>query len=171
MNCGCVTYQCLRIPFDPCNTGFEIPVEATETGNASIEVLFNGNITTFQVSVVEGENIILPTSGFNESYTHEVSITEAGETVCYKLTTIPAKGLPDFEPIPPVNGGLVDTVTIDDYTSTFEVPAGREVQLIFPGNQAYARDVDFTQSGTTITMLFTQIPSGDVPATITYIYT
>jgi hypothetical protein len=168
MACGCVTFECLRIPFDPCNTGFEIPVAATETTNADIEVLFNGSVKTFQVAIIEGDNIILPTSAFNESYTHEVEISYSGESTCYKLTTIPATGLPDFEPIPPVNGGLFGTVEIDDYTTTFEVEAGRTVQVILPGNQAWVRDKDFTQSGTTITIIN---ESNVEPGTLTYLYT
>lgn len=171
MACGCVTFECIRIPFDPCNTGFEIPVVAAETGNIDIEVTFNGNVTVFQVAVIQGDNIILPTSAFNESYTHEVSITQGDIETCYKLTTIPAKGLPDFEPIVPVEGGIFGELVVTEYASTLEFPAGRTIWVIYPGNQAYARNTDFTQSGTTVTLLFGQVPSGDIPATITYQYT
>lgn len=152
MACGCVIFECLRVPFDPCNAGFEIDVVATETGNASIEVLFNENIKQFEVAITEGENIILPTSAFNENYTHEVEITQGGESTCYKLTTIPASGLPDFTPVPPENA-LLYTTLIAVTDTTLQSSSGETIISIMPGNQDWVVDVDFTQSGTTITII------------------
>lgn len=173
MSCNCTIYECLSIAPNVLQCGDKIVTTllADESGTWLMRYEFNNRWFGENITVTDGELIELPYV-FNEFYTHIIQLYRPDQTLfedtCWTLDTAQIMGI---APASVSGGGAtvgnISTITIDDYTSTFDVPGGRTVQLVFPGNQGYARDVDFTQSGTTITMLNGIVLS---PGVITYIY-
>lgn len=177
MPCNCPSYTCLQIAPNVLQCGDDIVTMllADATGTWLMRYEFNNRWYGENIDLTDGEVIEIPYV-FNEFYTHTIQFYRPDQTLyedtCFTLDTRQLMGI-----APASSGGGGDsgvkmgTVEITEYTSTFEVPARRTVWVIFPGNQGLGRYTDFTQSGTTITLLFSQVPSGDIPATITYQYT
>lgn len=175
MNCGCTTYDCLDIAPNilQCEDDIVTALLGDETGTWLMRYEFNNRWFGVEIEVVDGELIEIP-NVFNELYTHTIQFYRPDQTLyedtCFTLDTRQLMGLTGTSSSS-TSAGLIGTVELTEYTDTFEVPTGRTIWLVFPGNQGYARYTDFTQSGTTITMLNgIVLPPGAVPATITYIY-
>jgi hypothetical protein len=118
---------------------------------------FNGRWFGREISVTNAQVVELP-SVFNEQYVHTVqfynSAAELVNSMCYTLDTAAIATVATLSPLQPGgNTGMYMTVEVESDGVDVEVPAGRTVWLIFMGNQAWVRDVDFTQSGTTITII------------------
>lgn len=103
MNCGCETYQCINVFADPCNEVVTLPITANDTGIYKMVFQFNGVNFRIDVPVISGENLTIPTSYFNENYTHVVQFyTEAGVlflNTCYKLNIMQTVFTNPVEPI------------------------------------------------------------------------
>lgn len=122
-----------------------------------MEYEFNGRWVGVQLTVTANEVISLP-DVFNESYTHRIKLYNSGSdlfnSTCYELDTryiVQMGG--QSSPIQPGVQGTYITVAAADDGTTIEVPAGVEVWLIFPGNQGWVRNIDFTQSGNIVTII------------------
>lgn len=124
MACGCTTYICKEVFVNPCTVGTSTGIEAAETGNYTFRVEFNGMVSIFSVAALSGEDIVIPTSALNESYTHEATvIAPSGATVCYWLNTMISMSIA-YVPFVPVDNDTWQphTVVVDEFTNTVTSP-------------------------------------------------
>lgn len=104
MACGCETYTCIEAWVNPCSTGVELPIEASDDATWNARIEFNGQWKAFSFEVSENEDIVLPALVFNEDYTHELRITtNLGVETCYKARTAISTDVAGFTPDPPAN--------------------------------------------------------------------
>lgn len=160
MACNCTVYDCLPVAPVIMQCGSSITTlllaDATETWKVKYE--FNGLQKGFTISVVNNTPIVLP-NNFNEFYNHVVEFIRADNTVyeetCFTLNTadlILNVGSVVNEPSAPL---LPMTFTVEEIAADgaqFTVPSGITVWAIFPGNQGWGRNEDFTQLGNVITI-------------------
>lgn len=164
MPCECLEYQCVEAYINPCSEGVELDIIAEYSGNMTGKVWFNGAVTSFGVTVEDGERIILPTSLFNENYAHEMRLYRDGELIeCYRVKTYLDEDAPEFSPTPPASSGLDG----DEYdgndtdTQTFAGLGTHELLTITMASGSYTSDM-FTQNGSEVTLLYGQLFNGKV---------
>lgn len=155
MSCECLEYQCVEAYINPCSEGVELDIIAEYSGNMTGKVWFNGAVTSFGVTVEDGERIILPTSLFNENYAHEMRLyDEEGVVIeCYRVKTYIDKDAPEFTPTPAAASGLMGNSFTGNGTDTqtFAGLNGYELMSIAMGSQEYTSDF-FTQVGGDVTL-------------------
>lgn len=139
MNCSCTTYTCLDVPINPCNVGTGLGIIADQTGNYKMYVEFNGNLNVFSVVAVSGQEISVPTTVFNEYYSHEVRIIAPDNSQeCYRINTYPSSTISGFEPTPPATSEWQwVTLQVDDVTNELvsEYFAGDVSPMIWVNSQ------------------------------------
>lgn len=158
MACDCELYECLPVAPNILQCGDDIATTllADESGIWTMAYEFNNSWFAQSISVTNNEIIELP-NVFNENYNHTIKLYKTDgslfDDTCFVLDS-GSLLMSRTVTSPSSSGGAGNYITVEVEAdgSTFEVPAGLTVWLIFPGNQGYVRNVDFTQSGTTITM-------------------
>lgn len=70
MSFECVEIECIMAYISPCCATVTLPITATETGTVKAFIEFNGTAKQFNVPIVSGQRIVVPTAVFNENYTH-----------------------------------------------------------------------------------------------------
>lgn len=159
MACDCEIYECLGIAPRAFQCGGDIATTllSSDTGIWIMQYEFNGRWFSEDITVANNTLVEIP-NVFNENYNHTIRFYDDGGTLvndtCYTLDM--SQVVVDYggSPSDSGNDGMLGTVTIDeDGATTFEVPAGRTVWIVFNGVQSPVRNVGFTQSGTTITMI------------------
>lgn len=165
MSCHCETYSCLTALYDPCSEGAQLDIVATETGEWSAQIAFNGRWTIFSFDVTDGDKIIIPTSVLNENYVHEFRLYDtAGLLVaCYHLNANAVAGAGEFTPTTGSGEYLIFDVTAsqDGADLNDERFTLGEVLTAVTGGQAY-NGQDFTQAGETITFNVLALIEGQV---------
>lgn len=158
MACECLEFECLGIAprIFQCGENILTTLLAGETGIWLMRYEFNGRWFGREITVENGALVSIP-NVFNEHYIHKIqfynSTDELVNDKCYTLGTANVTVEPTLSPIQPAPEGQWGTVTIEtDGADSFEVPAGRNIWLVFPGNQGYVRNMDFTQTATTVSM-------------------
>jgi len=150
MACGCENTTCIEVKFNPCSIGAELPLVASETGDITGEIEFNGVWTTFSVGVLEGENIVILTSLLNEYYTHLLKMyNEAGALInntCYTVKSRAMLNAPDFSVLPPGEVVEVFNITVEEEGIALSDPllANSTVMLLNTDAQSY-NSVFFTK--------------------------
>lgn len=169
MACGCESFICVEGFFNPCSEGMQLPIVSDYTGNMTGKVWFNGVVSTFGVGVTEGENIVVPTANFNESYIHEMRLynVSGDQVACYKVQTI-TDLQSGTHPVPPIietfmqgqsyTGNGTDTQEFDDLGT---LTGYYTLLTIAMGGQEYTSDF-FTQTGNIITLSGGMIFSGTI---------
>lgn len=150
MPCECTIYTCIEAFINPCSEGVELDIVSDYTGNMTGRVWFNGTVTSFGISVTDGERIILPVTLFNENYAHEMRLyDEDGELIeCYRVKTYVDYDSGEFTPTPPAAGAL-DGASFpgnNTDTQTFAGLNGNTLLTITMGGQDYNGDF-WTQTG------------------------
>lgn len=154
MNCGCEIYECINVFANPCDETVTLPIYALETGVYKMVNEFNGIIVRTDISATIGVNITIPTTKFNENYTHVVQFYKEDGSIlnntCYKLKIMQTVFT---NPSQETNSGLLgQTVTGNGNSSqTFSFLSGHELQSITMELQTLNK-AQFTQTGTTITI-------------------
>jgi len=122
MACGCEDITCVDVYVNPCSTGTDTGIVASQTGNYRALLEFNGVSTNFSVAVTTGEKISFPTFLLNEDYKHQLKLFDTSDEFigCYSLNTHIALNIADYPVTPPetaawqwgeltVNGNTVDS--------------------------------------------------------------
>jgi hypothetical protein len=89
MACDCTSFDCIEVFRAQCSEEIVLPVAADETATWKMVQEFNGQMLRTDISVADGENLVLPAGVFNENYTHTVRFYKADGSVfnnkCYTL--------------------------------------------------------------------------------------
>lgn len=89
MACGCATYICKEVFVNPCEDVTSTGIMPSADGTYKFQVYFNEVVNTFSIEATQGQLMYIPTEMLNESYTHEVRVTDPSDTVqCYWFRTI-----------------------------------------------------------------------------------
>lgn len=120
---------------NPCHTGVSVAIIPDETGTWTAQIEFNGTWISFEIDVVEDEQIIIGTHLLNENYVHELRLYNTDNELlgCYKLQTMYTSGGTNAEPIP-----VGDTVEFLAYIVVTGTPASGLVDI---GNGVYGKEV------------------------------
>lgn len=115
MACDCTTYICQEVWLNPCTTGTDTGITATEDGVWTARLGFNGVWRAFGVSVESGEDIAILTALLNENYVHELRLYKLDGSLfnCYHLKTRMTFNVNDADipsPVAPVSGWDWDEV-------------------------------------------------------------
>lgn len=101
MSCECESYTCIEAFINPCSEGVQLDIIPDYTGNMLGRVWFNGTVSTFEISVEEGEKIIVPIEQLNENYVHDLRVYNQGDLIaCYKVKTYIDYESETFTPMP-----------------------------------------------------------------------
>lgn len=157
MACECTAYECLPVAPNIFQCGNDITtlLLAEDTTNYMMIYEFDNRWFSEQVLVQQDMPIVIP-NVFNEAYTHILYFLIANGTsyqnTCYTLDTRKLLAMAPASSGGGISSGQWITVELTEDTDTFTIPGG-DAWLIFPGNQGYVRNIDFTQNGLTITMI------------------
>ena len=87
--CNCENNACIDVFLTPCADTVTLPIQATETGTWRMVYDFNGTVIRTDISVTNGNNIVIPASVLNENYTHVVRFYKTDQSIfndtCYQL--------------------------------------------------------------------------------------
>lgn len=159
MSCNCTTYTCLGIApaIFQCGDDIITTLLSTETGLWLMKYEFNGKWFGEEITVTNDQAVEIP-NVFNENYNHTIEFYSGDGTLinntCYTFDVsklITANNV--TSPSSGTSGGSYFTITADDTSETITIPQSQNVWLIWPGNQAWVRNVDFTQSINQITLI------------------
>jgi len=160
MSCNCTgtLVECIKSYVGPCDLGINTGLIAEQTGNHLIMLMFNGVSTQFTLAIAADELIVLPNT-LNNNAVFDMQVFQPDNTLlndtCYQLRTIVTLSNENAQ-MPPNPAGTDKkfiTVTVDGTTLTDVFFGLHDISEIDTDNQAYLRDVGFTQSGATITAL------------------
>jgi|GEM_PF-4368337 len=163
MSCDCENIVRVCIGVNPCNEGTAIGITAAQTGTYGASLLFNGVTRSFTIEAVENEEMAILTSLLNESYVHELRLTDPiGNVTCHYLSTHLDLGA-ENSPVTPSNPiqELEIEVDADDISTTTETDDtltnawfdGKVIRKIYMGTQVYIRGDGFEQNGDEIILI------------------
>lgn len=120
---------------NPCHEGVAVAILPNETGTWTAQIEFNGTWISFEIDVVEDEQIIIGTHLLNENYVHELRLYNTDNELfgCYKLQTMYTRGGTNAEPIP-----VDDAVAFLAYIVVAGTPASGLVDI---GNGILAKEI------------------------------
>lgn len=159
MPCDCPAIECLPVAPTILQCGDDIvtTLVANQTGIWLMKYEFNGVWFGRDIPVTNAQLITLP-NVFNEHYIHRIQFFNNSGSLfndtCYSLDTASIPTEATNSPVQPSgNTGQFLTIEVEADGTEVTVPGGQEIWLIYMGNQVWMRDVDFTQSGTIITII------------------
>jgi hypothetical protein len=140
MSCNCPDFTCLDLKFNPCSTGAQLDITATENGTWTAEIEFNNVWSRFSVVVPSGSKVVIPTTYLNEFYTHRFKLYDTlGQLVnatCYVLRTMAIANGGSYSVIAPMMNADI-TVTEQGHSVTAGLLAGRTISSITTDGQSY----------------------------------
>lgn len=153
----CLNTVCIDLYIGMCDEGINTGVSVTEAGEYTVMIEFNNTVQRFAYNLDANETIVLENI-LNLDYVHTMTIynsdNELVDDTCYKLHTRLAMGISNNIAPTPASGAKKLIIIDEDgesYTDAFF--ALHNIIEIVTNNQAYLVDVDFTQSGSTITWI------------------
>jgi hypothetical protein len=153
----CLSTTCIDLYVSPCDEGIDIGIPAPETGDYTIYLDFNGASKVLAIQGTEGDNFILPNVMIAPAIYSIKIYNDTSELVndtCYKAHTKLALGVGNnLNPNPSVGAKKIIVVDVDGDSFTNSFFGLHNIIEIVTSNQAYLIDVDFTQSGSTITWI------------------
>lgn len=109
MSCGCISYECVLLGINLCSSSAILPIIADATGVWQIELMGVGS-SVHEFEATEGEMMELPSTLFNENYTHKAVLRRPdgslylSEGICLKIHTHIVNGIAPIPPIPALVG-------------------------------------------------------------------
>jgi len=169
MSCNCTgsLVDCIKTYVGPCDLGINTGLVAEQTGNHLVMLMFNGVSTQFLLAVAEGQTIVLPNT-INNNAVFDMQVYHPDDTLlndtCYQLRTIVtlSNANAQITPSPEGSDKKFITVTQDGTILTDAFFGLHYISEIDTDNQAYLRNVGFTQNGATITALSFGFYAGQV---------
>lgn len=155
MSCDCTNYECRTLYVNPCDTGIDTGISVAVSGDYTIRIDFNGSVQSLELALTAGESIILGNI-LNLNYTHTLTIFDSDGNIvgntCYRLTTKYSFAVSNnLTPTPDTGAKKLIVVDVDGDSFTNSFFGLHTIIEIVTNNQAYLVNVDFTQSGSTIT--------------------